>query len=60
MSRTLSSQSNKKQGLELFSDLMLMKMKPKSIEGTKKARQTKGIRQQILRDTDKNLSSEEK
>ena len=60
MSRTLSSQSNKKQGLELFSDLMLMKLKPKSIEGTKKARQTKGIRQQILRDADKNLSSEEK
>ena len=37
---------------------MLMKLKPKSIEGTKKARQTKAIREHILRDADEDLSSE--
>ena len=60
MSRTLSSQNKCKEGLELFSDLMLMKLKPKSTEGTKKARQTKAIREHILRDADKNMSSEGK
>ena len=50
MSRTKSSSGKTKQGLELFSDLMLMKFKPKSLEGTKKARQTSAIRDYILKD----------
>ena len=51
MSRTtLSQQSKGKQGLELFSDLMVMKFKPKSLEGNKKAKQTSSIRTHLLKD----------
>ena len=51
MSRTsLSQQGKAKQGLELFSDLMLMKFKPKSLEGNKKAKQTSSIRTHLLKD----------
>lgn len=49
MSRALSSSNkNKVQGLELFSEMMLMKFKPKSTEGIKKAVETPAIRKRVL------------
>lgn len=47
MSRTLP-QAKGREGLELFSELMLMKFKPKSQEGVKKAKETASIRKSIL------------
>lgn len=48
MSRTQSPQNKDKPGLELFSDLMLMRFKPKSTEGAKTALKSPEIRQYIL------------
>ena len=49
MSRTSTSpEAKSKQGLELFSDMMLMKFKPKSLEGAKKVKQTPTLRKNIL------------
>lgn len=59
MSRALSSSNkNKAQGLELFSEMMLMKFKPKSIEASKKAVESPVIRKRILGNLKQKMSAE--
>lgn len=48
MSRHNLNNSKNREGLELFSDMMLMKFKPKSEEGEQKIRKNASIRKQIL------------
>jgi hypothetical protein len=48
MSRTTSANNKDKQGLELFSDLMMMKFKPKSLEGSRKAKESLPVRRTLL------------
>ena len=48
-----------REGLELFTDLMLMKFKPKSQEGANKARSTAEIRKNILGSESAKKSNEE-
>ena len=50
MKRTLSSSSHTEQGLELFSELMLMKFRPKTQEGIIKARDSSTVRKRLLKD----------